>query len=744
MSRLGAVCLWLALGLWGAPAGAQDAARFVSEATCKNCHQAEHEAWQGSHHAKAMDHASEATVLGDFDDATFEHFGVTSRFYRKDGGFFVETEGPDGALTEYEIAYVFGVDPLQQYLIAFPDGRYQALSIVWDVERKRWYHLYPNERIAPDDPLHWTGTYQNWNMMCGECHTTNYAKNYDLASGSYETTYSQINVGCQACHGPAGDHLRWAASGARTSTPMPPFSSLMGAGQAGQVGQCAQCHARRAPTSARFTHDLPFLDQFHPAMLRPELYHSDGQILDEVYVYGSFLQSKMHAAGVTCSNCHDPHAARLKADGNAVCTQCHSPAGNADFPTLTLAEYDTPAHHHHTPGSAGAQCTSCHMPERNYMVIDGRRDHSFRIPRPDLSTRIGTPNACTDCHTDQTAEWASEQLTAWGVEPAIGPDYAELAQLSRAGAAANVRTELLAYLDKIENPGIRRATLVEEMPLQSREDATKLLGYVFDPDPMVRAAALDRTEDLPPALRHQAALQALSDDSRLVRLRAAKIAADMDLARVPPAQQTALMAAFKDYESSLETMADSPSGRFNLAVFHARRGNNRRAEAHYGAAIKLDPSFLPARFNYANLLSSNSNNRRAEAVLRGGLRWAPTNGQLHYSLGLLLAEEGRFDEAAQMLEKATAFEPGNIRGYYNHALVLQQLNRWADSRAVLMAARGIAPADLDIANALMHVSMRLGDWRAAQGYLRQLQAAYPGDPALRNFEQIIDSQLGGG
>jgi predicted CXXCH cytochrome family protein len=132
------------------------------------------------------------------------------------------------------------------------------------------------------------------------------------------------------------------------------------------------------------------------------LYHADGQMQDEVYNYGSFKQSKMFAAGVTCSDCHDPHSAKLKASGDGVCLRCHS-----------SDKYATAAHNHHHATKASIGCVSCHMPTRTYMVIDPRHDHTLRIPRPDLSVKLGTPNACNDCHTDRPAEWAASAIESW-------------------------------------------------------------------------------------------------------------------------------------------------------------------------------------------------------------------------------------------------------------------------------------------------------------------------------------------
>jgi predicted CXXCH cytochrome family protein len=346
-------------------------ATYVGGQACGTCHPRETERWQGSDHARAMQPANHTTVLGDFDHATFEKDGVTSTFFRRDGDYFVRTDGPDGQLQEYKIAYTFGVDPLQQYLVAFPNGRYQALSIAWDTRPaieggQRWFHLYPHKKIDHRDILHWTGPLQNWNFVCADCHSTNLQKNYRPAEDRFETTWSDINVSCEACHGPGSRHVEWAeqmqhgrahpdpthalvvplkdsSSGAWTFPPgqaiarrSTPLASRL------EVETCGRCHARRAQMWGDYQPGQPLADAYRVAFLEEALYHADGQIRDEVYEYGSFLQSRMYRAGVTCSDCHDPHSSRLRAQGNALCAQCH-----------LSSTYDGPQHHFHKADMAG-------------------------------------------------------------------------------------------------------------------------------------------------------------------------------------------------------------------------------------------------------------------------------------------------------------------------------------------------------------------------------------------------------
>ena len=391
---------------------------FVSETTCIACHSKEVDAWQDSHHQQAMQEANEQTVLGDFNQVKIDVFSVTTTFFKKNNKFFIHTQGEDGKFADFQVEYTFGVEPLQQYLVRFPNGKLQAFDIAWDTLNKRWFHLKPEAALLPDDSLHWTKRFYTWNTACAECHSTDFKLNYNLKEKRYQSQWAVINVGCQACHGPAKKHLLWANEQAKNLPNIANNSPNKGLvvdykklNAKQTVETCARCHSRRQSISANDQHGQSFLDDFIPALLEPNLYYADGQILDEVYVYGSFIQSKMYQKDVTCMDCHQPHSLKLRLEKNALCTQCHQPTPPLKrFKTLKANNYDSPAHHFHKENSEGALCINCHMPATLYMQIDARRDHRFSIPRPDLSIHLKSPNACLNCHDKKTNEWAVEQI----------------------------------------------------------------------------------------------------------------------------------------------------------------------------------------------------------------------------------------------------------------------------------------------------------------------------------------------
>lgn len=606
----------------------QAAPDYVGSDRCTACHEQETADWRGSHHDLAWTEATPDHVLGDFDNVTFEHGGMSARFYRDGSGYRVEVTETDGVTTDYPIHSVAGIHPLQQYLIETAPGRLQSFDVVWDVEQRRWYHLYPDQDLPPGDGLHWTGPYKTWNARCAECHATDYQRNFGRRSQSYASTQSEIGVGCEACHGPGSAHLDWAEGREVGQAGLDPFGFTISLGKgdvATDIGQCAGCHSRRE--ALEDGNPLPgtaYHDTYNLALLRPGLYHADGQILDEVYVYGSFLQSKMARRGVSCMNCHDPHAAGLKAEGNAVCTQCHSPAGNPDFPTLRQADYDTPAHHFHEPGTDGAQCKSCHMIERVYMGIDGRRDHSFRVPRPDLAAATGGPDACTDCHADRDPDWAAAEIAArYPQNTHRGPHFGTVLAAARRDPA-QVAEDLAELALNGDQPGIVRATALGSLQGAVTPDlAERLAPLLSDPDPLVRAAAAEPQRALPGPERAARLQGLLSDPMRSVRIAAARAMLDVPPDALRPSQGALVGAAMQDWRASLANKLDFPETHLVLGGMALTFRNIPAAVSAFREVVALDPQQVNAWVMLVRLEAAVNGNPAARRVLDEALRAVP-------------------------------------------------------------------------------------------------------------------------
>jgi predicted CXXCH cytochrome family protein len=753
--------------------GGGSAAVYVGRRACATCHEGEVKAWTGSHHDLAMDVASEATVLGDFDNARVTHFGVTSTFFRRAGKYLVRTDGPDGALREYEISYTFGVTPLQQYLIKFPDGRVQTLGLAWDARPKkqggqRWFHLYPDERIPDTDELHWTRPAQNWNSRCAECHSTNVQRNFDLARNAYDTTWSEIDVSCEACHGPASHHVAWGASVrdgsvrrdtspelvvrlndppgqwtlspgqtvARRSAPTgaPSARSVRAGVEVGsnqQVELCARCHALRVAFAGSEALGRPLLDSQRPRLLDEDLYHADGQMLGEVYNYGPFVQSKMFKAGVRCSDCHDPHSLKLRATGNALCATCHLPA-----------RYDRPSHHFHGAGTVGASCAGCHMPTQTYMVVDPRHDHSFRVPRPDVSETIGAPDACTMCHKDRKPRWAAKAIARW-----YGPGrrqerhYGEAIHVGRLGAPGSAPA-LATLAQDIAQPSIVRASALQLLATRSDRAAGRAIETSLrDNDALVRSAAVMALEPRPPEGRAPLLLPLLTDPVRTVRIEAARLMADVALHALGDADRAAVEQGFAELVAAERYNEDTAAAHLNLGSYHARRGNLPAAEAEYRVALRLDPLFVPAWLNLADLKRERGDEVASERLLREAIAMAPNAPAAHHALGLALVRQRRRPEALASLQRALELAPRHGPYAHIYAVALYESGKGEQALRVLEQARARHPWDYDVLVALVSYARERGDLSTALRHAEELAAVAPDDPVVRQTVAALRTEV---
>ncbi len=732
------------------PAEAGNVPAHVGSAGCAACHEAQFDLWRDSHHAWAWRLPEPENVLGDFADTTFTHDGVTSLFFTRDGRFFVRTDGPDGNLANFEVKYTAGVVPLQQYLVETAPGRLQQLDVTWDTEKSRWYHLYPGQDLTAGNGLHWTGPYKTWNARCAECHATEFHKNYDPRGKTYASRWAEIGVGCEACHGPGEAHAAWAADSSSFEA-----AKWDGVDQYGltfafdsvdpevEIQQCAGCHSRRDPIGdASPAVGTPFADAYRLALLREGLYHPDGQILDEVYVYGSFLQSNMYAQGVRCSNCHEPHSGDLKTSGNAVCTQCHSANGHRDFPTLKRATYDGPEHHFHETETPGAQCVSCHMPERNYMVVDARRDHSFRIPRPDLSVEISVPNACTDCHVDREATWAAQQVKTLYPDGRTGtPHYGQVLAKARGDVDAAVEDQLVALALNGDQPGIVRATalrLLAAAPSAGAADRTAPL--LAGSDPLVRSAAISIQSAALPSVRIRRIVPRLSDDLRSVRIEAVRNLLDIPVSGYPPAVVKSFRAAMQEYQASLMAKADFPEAQMAIGgtalVFH----DLPVAEQAFGRAASMDPQRVDAWLMLARLQISRGALAAARASLERAVKANRQDGLLHQSLGNVLVMQGRHSEAVVPLETATRLMPDDATVAADFGVVLSALGEHDRAVQILQTAVGSRAETADSLYALVVSLVALGDLATAEQIAGKLQNDYPTSPLQRRARQLINER----
>ena len=700
------------------PAPEEPAAVYVGSKQCANCHADIFEAWLDSHHDLALQSVSDASILAVFTERENSERVTPAPFPRAD------------------VRFVFGISPLQQYLVAAKDGRLQAHPTAWDTRPadkggQRWFNIRDGSFPA-GDPMHWTGRANNWNSTCADCHSTAVRKGYDAVANSYETTWEAEDVACEACHGPASRHMsahQYAGNDAPQITSMLDLSS-----QDRQINACAPCHSRRSQLAEGFQPDKPFLDFYSPSLLRPDLYYIDGQILDEVYVYGSFLQSKMHHRGVTCTNCHDPHTATLKLAGNALCTQCHQTVANSEFPTLQTKAYDTPDHHFHAPDTPGAQCVSCHMVATVYMGIDGRRDHSFRIPRPDLSASLEVPNACTGCHETREPVWATEVIAQhFGPERAPHP-AATFAAAARQQPGADA--ELAALAGDTQTPIMLRASALALLGGYAR-------GYTLDAvrqgiaakDGLLRIGAIQGAASLSPQARWRFIAPLLEDELHAIAEQA--FLALLPLAADDLQYRQRLQPAYRTYLERQISNLDFPETLTNNAVAQFTMGQSAAAEKSLNQALELQPSWVPALLNLADLYRATERDEQAGALLEQAMEIVPAAADPVYSYALWLTRNERPTEALDYFQQAVSLEPSNSRNSYAYAIALNDDNQAASAINLLLALTQTWPDDQAVLTALVTILRDEKRFDEALIQLDRLILLRPDDPNLREFRQVL-------
>ncbi|MDT0553441.1 multiheme c-type cytochrome [Urechidicola vernalis] len=694
-------------------------ASFVGSETCKSCHQETFNKWQGSHHDLAMDVANDSTVLGNFDNSRITHQDITSTFFKKDDGYYVNTQGLDGSFSDYKIEYVFGVTPLQQYLIKFENGEYQCLSTAWDSVKNEWFTLNDQVDINHGDRLHWTGSAMSWNTMCADCHSTNLQKNYSSKTDSYKTTFSEIDVSCEACHGPSSSHVSFYEN--PTDEYHPPsiyMNSEMTSTEL--VDKCARCHSRRSQLTKYFDYKGKFEDHYAQSMLIDPIYELDGQIRDEDYVYGSFIQSKMYHNGVSCKDCHDVHTLKLKKEGNDLCMQCHTP------------NYNEPSHHFHGVGSNGAQCINCHMPGKTYMGNDFRRDHSFRVPRPDQTVAYGVPNSCTGCHDDKTAQWAADVvIEKFGTERADHfSDY----------LLKGAHGDLSAYEYLMANdnyPDIARATAVNRYasyPLNTQQ-IQKLVGYLNDSSSTVRNEVVRGMEVLNNSEMSPNIAAMLQDSVRLVRISTAQY---FNMMGIDISANPNFKKANKEFLESMNINADFSTGQHQIGLYYQAKGKEIEAIKSYERAVKIDRFNNRSRMNLALLYYQQDKVKESEALYLKVVEQEPEFGYSYYMLGLLYNETGNIQKSMEYMEQSLGKQPVNPNAFYNYALMLQQENKYNKSLEIVRDGLDLMPNNERLLYVKLIAEMNTNNANAIKTCELLLRIA----PNNQNYQQIYNRLRG--
>ena len=556
-----------------------------------------------------------------------------------------DTAQNEARFTDHRVRYTFGHDPLQQFLIDLGEDRLQVAPFAFDTRPadeggQQWIHLEAEFGNQRESRFQWHQPLQNWNGMCADCHSRGLTRNYSPAENRFETQFDAVNVDCQSCHVVTKDHGQAPAQSEQAQGQWVRAAGAPIAHWAGPkrdtsaMEACFGCHSLRAPLTDGFTPARPFLDQFRPEAVVPPFYQADGQIEEEVYVYGSFLQSAMYSAGVQCMDCHDPHSGQVKAEGNTLCLTCHA-----------AEVFDAPEHHLHRVDSTEGQCVSCHMPAKTYMSVDDRRDHRFAVPDPDLASALGSDDVCQSCHEDRWSQFKALSGAAELMDE--GPALASEQAPSNASMA-----QQLTLLQPRQ--GARVSDLINQDAHPAILRASMLRKYALAQDPLraVRVAAIDR-------------------------LRAGQV----DLGAILGSAD--LGSALSEAGEALVQIAWRGEGRLRLAEVALSDGDAVAAERAFKTAIQLDPFFVGAYLNLSDYYRRLNAQEQSLDALDQGLERNADSSILHYSRGLALVRLNRHSEGKPALLRAVALAPENIDFLYTALLLLEALHERSQGLALV-------------------------------------------------------------
>lgn len=671
-----------------------------------------------------MAEATSDTILGDFADARLDHYNQQAHFTTQNGQYWVSLEHGEKH-SRHQILYTFGHYPLQQYLVAGERSRLQVLPYAWDSRvsgegGQKWYPIYQNENIQPNDRLHWQQPLQTWNGMCADCHSDGLQRNYTKNTDSFATKWDKINVGCQSCHGDVpADHAKSNAGTLAVNDEIKAWvreltddtASWQGPARDKSAMQtCYACHSLRSPLVDGIQHGEAFLDQFSPRFINTPLYHADGQIKEEVYVYGSFLQSKMYAAGVNCLDCHDSHSMKVKIQGNGLCLQCHSPT-----------TFNHTNHHGHDLDTAGSQCVDCHMPSTRYMGVDDRRDHSFSIPRPQLSQQFDIPHACKNCHADQTDDWASKALQQWRTKSGKTHESISQNELSFLRLQTGVAITFPQHLAIIADAHLdimTRATAITLLPNTTTQLPEQVIApWVNSDEPLIRLATAEVGQLLPDFVRQQSYAMLLKDKYRAVRVAAAN-----HLINSPALKNKQQFQAFQELHDANELNGWRGEGNLNTSMLHMQAGQHNQAITALEHSIRVDPYFAEAYVNLSDIYRLTGNSDAEQATFAAGLLATPKSAVLQYAYGLHLIRGQQRQKAVTAFSTALKLAPENAQYAYVYTLSLDGVGRTKQAIAQLKTAIHRYQDNAQLAQLGMNLSQKVNDSQSVTFFSKLIRA----------------------
>jgi tetratricopeptide (TPR) repeat protein len=645
---------------------------YAGSSSCRECHEKFYKLWQPSHHGKALQPWS--AELAGLIPAQAEPIEVEGKSYQAhitpERGWVSE----DGD-QEYDIIYTLGGKNYYNLLTLLDDGRLQVLPIFYDVRNQKWDNttmsmLRHFEDGRTDAPLGWRDSMLTFNAACFSCHVSQIESNYDPETDTYATTWKEAGISCESCHGPSSEHIR-VCKEAPAGT-VPENLELIGwwdMNREERDSACAGCHTKGGPISKGYETGDRYWDHYDLTTFENLDYYPDGRDFGENYTMGSWLLSPcVQNSELACTHCHTSSGRyKQKADPNASCLPCHQ----------KRVENIT-AHSRHKPGKGADTCVACHMPMNPFGGMN-QSDHSMRPPMPNLSIAVGSRNACTMCHKDKDNEWALEQVTKWhpDFEKDTAPEL-ERALLVKAmtdGDWEKLPAVLVYIADPASEP-LFITTLIRQLPPSNDPGQHAILRKLVTgaKHPLVRSAAASALNADNNAADRPALLQALSDEYRLVRIRAADRLIALPETDIPEENRAAFDAASKEMWEATNLRLDHWGSPFNAANILMRQNRTAEAAAKYDRAHQLRNDIPQPLINSAMAYAQLGDLNAAEERLIKATKLPEPSDAALFNLGLLYAEQGRTEEAKKALYDSLEITPDNGQAACNLAILIGSQN----------------------------------------------------------------------
>ena len=672
-------CLCAAVFLLSAPASSlaqQDSPKaekgYLGSSKCRSCHEKFYQLWAPSHHGLAMQPYTEAFAEANL-KPQLEEIVIGKTRYRavtdEGPGFVVESES--GNQKKYPILHVLGGKNVYYFLAALEKGRLQTLPVAYDVNKQQWFDTAASGvRHFPDrtdEAVHWTDREYTFNTSCYGCHVSQLVKNYDLKTDSYNTQWQEPGINCEACHGPAEEHVRVCTEEGPENAPVDLKLDTVTRSRgftAHQVDSaCSTCHAKGMPITNKFIPGDSFFQHSDLVTLESPDYYPDGRDLGENYTITSWRMSPcIQSEELDCISCHTSSGRfRFKDTPNDACTSCH-PEKEKDFQ----------AHTHHE--KSDVHCIQCHMPMTNFAGMN-RSDHSMRPPMPSATIQFKSPNACNFCHENKDAKWADEHVRQWHQEDYQKPvlEIAALIDQARKENWTNL-SDMLAYLQRKDKDEIFANSLIRLLRGNGDDRIGRVLAQLLenDPSPLIRSSAADGLELYLSETTVPVLAAATKDPFRLVRVRAIPSLAAVPEQMIPADLRKPVQNASAEYIKAMGSRPDDAMAHYNLGNYYADKKKPQQAIECYETSIKLQDGLILPYVNSSLAYNQLGDNATAAERLKKAIAIEPNSDAAHLNLGMLYGEMGQYEKAIDEFRTTFKLNPQSAAAAYNLCVLLAE------------------------------------------------------------------------